>query len=82
MTAQICPSLSQKSKSQSCEDVFRCSTLRMSIFQWDCFGACVRAKDGGLRQYTESQEKVHHISVGYNHKQQAAIELGNVMDTY
>lgn len=54
----------------------------MWIFQWDCLGACVRAKDGGLRQYAESQEKVHRISVGYNHKQQAAIESGNVMDTY
>lgn len=52
------------------------------MLQWDCAGAHVHAKDSGVRQYTKSQEKVHHISVGYNHKQQADTESGNMMAMY
>lgn len=54
----------------------------MWIFQWDCLGARVHAKDRDLREYTESQGKVHHVSVGYNHKQQAETESGNMIGTY
>jgi len=65
-----------KSKTQSREDVFRCSTLKMWIFQWDSPGTRALTKDRGLRQHTASQEKVNHFSVGYNHKQQAETEPG------